>query len=184
LHKKIENLSKKYQTYIGSHGYEHTERVIELCVKLGKELNADMNVLIPAAILHDIGREKENHASHSARMASEILKDLNYSKIDEIIHSIEVHSFSAGGQAETLEAKILSDADKLDAMGAIGVYRTAQYGVEHVCTLKEFEEHFYEKLLRLKDMLYTEAAKKLAEKRHKFMLIYLKQLNKEVKSLS
>ena len=184
MHKEIKFISKEYQKYIGSHGYEHTERVIELCEKLGKSLNADMSVLIPAAILHDIGREKDNHAYHSAQMARQVLEDLNYSKIDEITHAIEVHSFTEGGQAKTLEAKILSDADKLDAMGAIGVYRAAQYGVEHTRALNEFKEHFYEKLLQLKDLLYTKEAKKLAIKRHKFMLLYLNQLDREVKSLS
>ena len=151
---------------------------------LGQALNADMDVLIPAAILHDIGRPHENHAHHSGIMAREILQEHGYSKIDEIIHAIEIHSFSAGGEAKTIEAQILSDADKLDAMGAISVYRTAQYGIEHSCTLDEFIEHYHEKLLKLKDLLYTEEAKKLAETRHKYMLQYLDQLDKELKGLA
>ena len=184
MYTKLEDISKKHQQYIGCHGYEHTERVIELCRVLGEALNADMSVLMPAAILHDIGREQDNHAYYGGIMAREILQEHGYSKIDEIVHAIEVHSFSAGGQAETIEAQILSDADKLDAMGAIGVYRTAQYGVEHTCTLEEFIEHFHEKLLKLKDLLYTEEAKNLAENRHKYMLLYLNQLDKELKGLT
>ena len=83
-----------------------------------------------------------------------------------------------------MEARILSDADKLDAMGAIGIYRAAQYGVEHERPEKEFINHFHEKLLTLKDLLYTDEAKKLAEKRHAFMLQYLEQIDKESKGLS
>ena len=184
MHEKLVDISKKHQEYIGCHGYEHTERVIELCKILGKALNADMDILIPAAILHDIGRPNDNHAHYSGIMAREILQEHGYSKIPEIVHAIEVHSFSAGGEAKTIEAQILSDADKLDAMGAIGVYRTAQYGIEHSCTLDEFIEHFHEKLLKLRDLLYTEEAKKLAEKRHEYMMIYLDQLDKELKGLT
>ena len=147
-------------------------------------MNADMDVLIPAAILHDIGRGHDNHAHHSGIMTREILQEYGYQKIDEIVHAIEVHSFSAGGETKTIEAQILSDADKLDAMGAIGAYRAAQFGVEHKRPQEEFINHFHEKLFKLKDLLYTEEAKKLAEKRHKFMLLYLNQLDEELKGLS
>lgn len=184
MHERLEEISRQHQQYIGSHDYEHTERVIELCKVLGESLGANMDVLIPAAILHDIGREQENHAHKGALMAREILNEHGYPKIDAIVHAIEIHSFSVGGQAKTLEAKILSDADKLDAMGAIGVYRVAQYGIEHECDLKESVEHFHEKLLKLKDLLYTDEARELAMKRHGFMLDYLEQLDKELKGLS
>ena len=184
MHEKLVEISKNHQTQIGCHGYEHTERVIELCKVLGTKLGADMDVLIPAAILHDIGRKHDNHAQRGAEMAREILRDLDYSKVDEIVHVIDVHSFSAGGEAKSLEAKILSDADKLDAMGAMGIYRAAQYSVEHQRDQPEFIDHFHEKLLTLKNLLYTDEAKKLAEKRHNFMLQYLDQLDKELKGLS
>lgn len=177
-------ISRQFQSYVGCHGYEHTERVIETCKVLGQALNADMTILIPAAILHDIGRGKDDHAYHSAIMAKEILEELSNTNVDEIIHAIEVHSFSVGGEAKTIEAKILNDADKLDAIGAIGVYRAAQYGVEHERSPEEFIKHFHKKLLKLKDLLYTLEAKKLAEKRHKFMQQYLNQINKELKGLS
>lgn len=184
MHQKLVTISKKHQAYVGCHGYEHTERVIETCRAIGTTLNADLDVLIPAAILHDIGRGNSNHASHGAEMAQKILEENGYTKIDEIVHAINVHSFSAGGEAKTIEAKILSDADKLDAMGATGIYRAAQFGVEHNRPIEEFIEHFYEKLLTLKDLLYTNEAKKIAEQRHQYMLGYLEQLDKELKSLS
>lgn len=178
--KDLVYVSQSYQRYIGCHGYEHTERVVKLCIYLGEILEADMEVLIPAAILHDIGRDKDNHASHGAFLARKILEGLNYSKIDEIVHAIEVHSFSSGGIANSLEAQILSDADKLDAIGAVGIYRAAQYGVENNCKIDEFIHHFYDKLLLLKELLYTNEAKKMANNRHKFMLEYIDEIKKEL----
>ena len=142
MHKKLVTISKQHQPYVGCHGYEHTERVIETCKTIGMTLGADLDVLLPAAILHDIGRGNDNHAAHGAEMARKILEENNYTKIDEIVHAINVHSFSAGGEAKTIEAKILSDADKLDAMGATGIYRAAQFGVEHNRPIEEFIEHF------------------------------------------
>ncbi len=182
---ELDRISRSQQEPYGCHGYEHTERVVELCKVIGKELGANRDVLIPAAILHDIGRPRDNHALHSAVQARNILKNNGlYSRVkDEIIHAIEAHSFSAGGEAKTLEAKILSDADKLDAMGAIGIYRAAQYGVEHSREFKDFIEHFHEKLLKLPDLLYTEKAREMAKKRHEFLLRYLEQVDMELKGL-
>ena len=182
---ELEDISRARQKPNGCHGYDHTERVINLCEIIGIEYNADMAVLVPAAILHDIGRPNDDHASHSAVQARKIMMDKvwDLAIIEGVVHAIEVHSFSAGGEAKTLEARILSDADKLDAMGAVGVYRAAQYGVEHGRPLEDFIGHFHEKLLKLKDMLYTDMAKEMAAKRHEFMLSYLEQIDKELKGL-
>jgi uncharacterized protein len=180
MHEKIVDISKRHQKYVGCHGYEHTERVIQTCKVIGEKLGADMDILIPAAILHDIGRGNDDHAKHGAQMARTILIEQGYLKIDEIVHAIEVHSFSAGGETKSLEAKILSDVDKLDAMGATGIYRAAQYGVEYNRPMEEFIAHFHEKLLTLRELLYTDEAKRIAEERHKFMQSYLEQLNKEL----
>ena len=182
---ELEKFSRARQEPRGCHGYDHTERVIKLCEVIGIEYNADMAVLAPAAILHDIGRPNADHASHSAAQARNILmeKVWGLAIIDGVVHAIEVHSFSAGGEAITLEARILSDADKLDAMGAVGVYRAAQYAVEKGRPIEDFIDHFHEKLLKLKDMLYTDKAKEMAAKRHEFMLSYLEQIGKELKGL-
>lgn len=182
---ELEDISKARQEPSGCHGYDHTERVINLCKVIGIEYNADMAVLMPAAILHDIGRPNDNHASHSAVQAKTILmeKVWDLAIIEGVVHAIDVHSFSARGEAKTLEARILSDADKLDAMGAVGVYRAAQYGVENGRRIEDFIGHFHEKLLMLKDMLYTDMAKEMATKRHEFMLMYLEQIGKELKGL-
>ena len=182
---ELEAISRARQEPNGCHGYDHTERVVHLCKVIGIEYNADMEVLIPAAILHDIGRPNNDHASHSASQAKKILMERvwDLALIEGIVHAVEVHSFSAGGEAKTLEARILSDADKLDALGAVGVYRAAQYGLEHDRSIEDFICHFHEKLLKLKDMLYTDLAKEMAEKRHEFMLSYIEQIGKELKGL-
>ena len=180
MHETLVKISRKHQKYVGSHGYEHTERVIQTCKVIGEALDADMDILIPAAILHDIGRGNDNHAHHGAEIARKILKEQGYLKINEIVHAIEVHSFSAGGEAKTLEAQILSDVDKLDALGATGIYRAAQYGTEHDRPIEDFITHFHEKLLTLKNLLYTDMAREIAENRHKYMEKYLIQLDKEL----
>ncbi len=184
-YEELDRISRSRQTPSGCHGYDHTERVIELCRVIGEACNADLDILIPAAILHDIGRPLDNHAAQSAVQAQIILdeKGFDIAQIDKIVHAVEVHSFSAGGEAKTLEAMILSDADKLDAIGALGVYRAAQYAVENAKMLEDFIGHFHEKLLKLKGMLYTDKAKEMAEGRHEFLLSYLEQVEKELKGL-
>ena len=166
----------------GTHGYEHTERVYRTALHIGRRVGADLDILLPAALLHDIGRGEDNHAEAGARKAREILERLGVdpNRIEAIVEAIETHSFSGGRKPRTLEAKVLSDADKLDAMGAIGIYRAATYSGEHQRPLEGFVQHFHEKLLRLRELLYTEEAKRMAEERHRFMLRYLEQLRREL----
>jgi len=176
--------SKRRQKLNGCHGFKHTERVVQLCSVLGDRLGADISVLIPAAILHDVGRGEDDHAEKGAEIARTILKENGVPphKIEKIVETIRVHSFSGGLEALNLEAQILSDADKLDAMGAIGVYRAGQYSGEHDRSLEDYVVHFHEKLLTLKDLLYTDEARKLAEDRHRFMESYLEEFMKELKA--
>ena len=89
-------------------------------------------------------------------------------------------SKNRGKCPELLEGKIVQDADRLDAIGAIGIARTFAYGGKHGRSLDSSIEHFHEKLLLLKDMMHTEKAKKLAESRHAFMEEFLKEWDKEV----
>jgi uncharacterized protein len=176
--------SKRHQRLNGCHGFEHTERVVELCRVLGERLGADMSVLLPAAILHDVGRGEDSHAEKGAEKARNILETHGISgdKIERIVEAIRVHSFSGGLEAASPEAKILSDADKLDAMGAIGVYRAGQYSGEHDRSMEDYVGHFHEKLLTLKGLLYTDEARKLAESRHRFMESYLEEFMRELKA--
>jgi uncharacterized protein len=176
-------ISKNNQNNIGSHGFDHTLRVIKLCVFLGNKLNAKMDILIPAAILHDIARSEENHAKVGAQKSRKILKKqgLIEEKVNSICEVIESHSFSANTEPKSLEAKILSDADKLDALGAIGIYRAAAYSCENSKTMEDFIYHFNEKLLKLKDQMYTDEAYKLAFSRHNYMEDYLKRITDEIR---
>jgi len=174
--------SRKRQSANGCHGFEHTERVMELCRKLGASLGADMEVLIPSAILHDIARDQPAHAEEGAVEAERVLKSAGYNprKITSICEAIRSHSFSRGEKAASLESMILSDADKLDAMGAVGVYRAAMYSGELDRPLGEFVAHFHEKLLTLRDLMYTEEARAMAEERHAYMLGFLEELGREL----
>ncbi|HUV53877.1 MAG TPA: HD domain-containing protein [Candidatus Krumholzibacteriaceae bacterium] len=181
---RLMETSKRLQRMNGCHGFEHTERVVGLCMVLGERLSADMSVLIPAAILHDVGRGEDSHAEKGAEKARRILTEhgVHGDRVTRIVETVRVHSFSGGLEASSLEAKILSDADKLDAMGAVGVYRAAQYSGEHDRPIERYIGHFHEKLLTLKELLYTDVAKKLAETRHSFMESYLEEFMKELKA--
>ena len=143
---------------------------------------ADVRIVEKAAELHDIARDSENHALEGAKIAREILKKegLDHEFIEKVCHCIEAHSFSSGIEPKTLEAKVLSDADKLDAIGAIGVARAFMYSGEKGRSIEETLKHFEEKLLKLKDLLYTKTAKELAEERHEFLLRFYKQIIKEL----
>lgn len=120
------------------HNLDHVFRVYNLCILLSKyEEDVDMDVLIPAALLHDIARVKESedktgeidHAVLGSEMAVDILKNLGYEKekIEQIKNCISAHRFRTGNEPKTIEAKILFDSDKLDVVGAAGIARTFMF---------------------------------------------------------
>jgi len=172
------------------HGFKHVERVLNLCVQIGTALNANLLTIKIAALLHDVGRiyenknDAKNHAEISAEIAEEFLQknhfNITIDDIENIIHSIRAHSFSNKIKPKTLEAKILSDADKLDALGAIGLYRTISY-----CTLKQggiiqVIEHLENKILKLKDLLYLDISKQIAEERSKIIIDFYNKIREEI----
>jgi len=174
------------------HGFLHTERVLNLCLHIGKNLGANLLILEIAALLHDIGRNNKrekifnkNHAELSSEIASKFLNSYNFEISQEdfknIIHTIRSHSFSNNSKPQTLEAKILSDADKLDALGAIGLYRTIGFTVKNNGNLIDVINHLEEKILKLKDKLYLDISKKIAEKRHKIILDFYNQIKSDAK---
>ncbi len=166
----------------GTHGFEHVDRVFHTCLHIGLAEKSDLDVLLPAALLHDIARPEESHAKAGAEKAKPILRryDQPENTIEKIAAVISSHSFSGKKPPETLEAKILSDADKLDALGAIGIYRTAEYSGEHERPVDDFVAHFHEKLLKLEDLLFTDEAKRMARGRTQYMKDFLAQLKKEL----
>ncbi len=172
------------------HGFLHVERVLNLCLQLGKHLNANLLILEIAALLHDIGRKckynkiySKNHAELSAEMAFKFLNSydfkLSQEDFDNIIHCIRTHSFSNNSTPQTLEAKILSDADKLDALGAIGLYRTIGFTIKNKGNLNDVIKHLREKIIKLKDMLLLDISRKIARKRYKIVLDFYKQIKNE-----
>ena len=133
-HKKIIEIVQEKLT-CSAHNLDHVFRVYKLCLLLAKyEENVDLEVLIPAALLHDIARVEESedktgeidHAVLGSEMAEGILRMLEYEeeKIEKIKHCIRAHRFRTGNEPNTLEAKILFDSDKLDVIGASGIART------------------------------------------------------------
>jgi uncharacterized protein len=170
----------------GAHGFDHVERVTRLCEQLGAREGADMNILIPAALFHDIGRPLEEktglpHEEEGARMAETFLRSIHYPEglIPSITHAIRAHRYSTGITPETLEARILSDADKLDAMGAVGIARTFMQSGEQGRGMTDAIDHIHAKLLRLQDLMYTESARDIAERRHAFLTAFIETLEYE-----
>jgi uncharacterized protein len=170
----------------GSHGMDHTERVTRMCRIIGKHEHADMDILIPAALLHDIARPLERekglpHEVEGARMAEAYLASIQYNPclITAISAAIRTHRFRSNEKPSTPEAKILSDADKLDALGAVGIARTFMRAAEHGRDIDHAVLHFHDKLLKLKDLMYTETGRKIAGERHAFLETFLKALAHE-----
>ncbi|MHA1255686.1 MAG: HD domain-containing protein [Promethearchaeota archaeon] len=172
------------------HGYAHVERVYNTCVKIGKTLNANLKVLKMAALLHDIGRIDEeedilnrNHAEISAEKTKKFLAsnkfNLAQEDCDNIIHAIRTHSFSNNISPQTLEAKILSDSDKLDAIGAIGIFRTIGFTLQNNGGIDQVIEHFDNKILNLREQMFLDYSKKIAEIRHKTVLEFYNKKKKE-----
>ena len=170
----------------GSHGFDHTERVARLCETIGSCEGARMEILIPAALLHDIARatEKEHglpHEAEGARIATEFLQAIGYDNtlVPLIADAIRTHRFRSEVKPATFEAKILSDADKLDAMGAVGIARTFMRAGEHDGQMQDAVDHFHSKLLRLREHMFTPTALRIAEYRNKVLVRFLEDLEQE-----
>lgn len=200
---KIKERSEEFFKH-SHHSKSHVERVYNLAVRIAKEENADLGVVKAAVLLHDIARAMEDegkiedHATEGAKIARKVLEEADFpkEKIDKVIHCIEVHRFKKGMEAESSEAKILQDADRLDIIGAIGLARTfARGGWSNIPIYdpsippKEKYDgksltsvnHIYEKILKVKDTITTNTAKKIAEERYKFVEEFLERLLKEWK---
>lgn len=187
---EVQKFAKQNSKQDDIHGFAHVMRVYNICLEIGKQTKANMLVLKIAALLHDIGRIfeekdalKRNHAEISAEMTKSFLtsSDFNLSQIDiiNIVHSIRAHSFSNKVVPETLEAKILSDADKLDAIGAIGLYRTIGFTIKNRGNLDAVIEHLENKILKLKDLMQLDVSRKIANRRQKIVCEFYDKINKE-----
>ena len=176
-----------YSTEPGAHRFDHTIRVHAIAMRIGRKMGANLRVLSAAAILHDVGRlrEKEEGVSHSilsGAMSKDLLSDLGFGdgEIVAILDAIRTHRFSEGLEPNSLEGQILSDADKLDAMGAIGAARGIAQAMKDERGITGFIAHADEKLLKLHTLLYTDEAKKMGEERHALLEAFVSQLRKEI----
>ncbi|MEK7526219.1 MAG: HD domain-containing protein [Patescibacteria group bacterium] len=188
------------------HDWWHVYRVWKTAQTIGEMEKADMFVVELAALLHDIADWKFNDGDEDAgaRAARVWLESLEVESqiVDRVCEIIRTSSFKGAGvksEMKTLEGKVLQDADRLDAIGAIGIGRTFAYGghkgremynpnikPEFHTTAEQYKNnvtptinHFYEKLLLLKDLMNTKAAKQLAQERHKYMEGFLDRFYKE-----
>ncbi len=187
-----------------AHELAHVQRVVAAARRLADNEGADLAVVVPAAWLHDcvtVAKDSERRSAAStaaATLASDFLRQAGYASelIPAIRHAIEAHSFSAGIAPETLEAKVVQDADRLDALGAIGIARCLMVGgslglglyhpAEPFPEAREADDstwvvdHFYVKLLKLPDTMQTAAGRTAARRRARYMRDFLHRLGSEI----
>jgi uncharacterized protein len=186
------------------HGPAHIERVAATALKLAAEEGARVDVVLPAAWLHDcvhVAKDSPDRARASrlaADRALRFLEDAGYPSacLPDIRHAIEAHSYSAAITPRTIEARVVQDADRLDALGAIGLARCIAVGAalgrplyeaeDPFCRLRAPDErgasvdHFYAKLLKLAATMQTEAGRREAGRRTAFLNGFLRQLESEI----
>jgi len=169
-----------------SHSLEHTIRVTNTCIDIAKRLGASIDTLLTAALFHDVGRAEEektggNHADISAELAKEYLeKQDKCDMIPEVYDTIKSHRFSTKIQPKSKEGKILKDADALDALGIIGLYRVISYSAERNVDMRKTNKHFHDKLLTLPSLMHFKYSKKLAKKKCKILSTFSKGLEKTI----
>ena len=181
----IEDLFRKDS---GGHDADHSIRVYKNALRIAKdEPSCDIQIVALAALLHDADDHKLFRTKNNAN-ARRFLEEqqVEEEQIEVICGTINAVSFSRNKEKrpDTLEAKIVQDADRLDAIGAIGIARTFAFGGEHGRPLKDSIQHFYSKLLLLKDLMNTEAAKRMAQDRHEFLELFLKKWENETREES
>src|ERR671920_42263 len=187
-----------------AHDFHHVMRVYKNAKRIGRREGTNMDILLPAVLLHDLivypkGSTKSSKSSEeSADLAENILRSYGYpqDQINQICYCIRVHSYSKRLVPASLEARILQDADRLDALGAVGIARTFSVGGSENRTIynpndpfcrseRDLDDmqwtldHFQTKLLKLEDSMHTQTAKKIAKERARFMKLFIRQLQKE-----
>ena len=179
----IEYIRRLFAENADGHGLEHALRVYRTALYLAKSAPAaDPLVVALGALLHDADDHKLFHTEHNANARRFLTEQgVDPETADRICGAINAVSFSQnrGKRPETIEGQLIQDADRLDAIGAVGIARTFAYGGKHGRTPEDSIAHFHEKLLLLKDLMNTEQAKALAEERHAFMEAFLRQWDRE-----
>ena len=187
-----------------AHDFEHIMRVYKNAQKICKQEKANEKLVLSAALLHDIvsypksDKRSKMSSIESAKKSKQILQNYDFSteEITIISDAIRDHSFSQNKTPQTLEGKILQDADRLDALGAIGIARVFATGGslkrpfynidDPFCKSRKPDDkiwtvdHFFQKLLTLESLMNTKSGKLEAKKRTKILKDYLKQLKQEL----
>ena len=168
----------------GGHDAEHTLRVYRnACLIAEEEPECDPEIVALSALLHDADDHKlfrtENNGNARAFLNQHHVPADRIERICEAINSVSF-SRNRGRVPAAIEGKIVQDADRLDALGAVGIARTFAFGGEHGRPLSDSVQHFYDKLLLLKDTMNTETGKRLAEDRHAFLMEFLSELKREI----
>lgn len=187
-----------------AHDFEHIMRVYKNAQKISKQEKVNEKLVLSAVLLHDIvsypksDRRSKNSSVESAKKSKSILKKYNFSKeeIEIVSDAIRDHSFSKNKTPTTLVGKVLQDADRLDALGAIGIARVFATGGslkrlfynidDPFCKTRKPDDktwtldHFYQKLLKLETLMNTKSGKAESKKRIKILKEFLKQLKQEV----
>ena len=205
----LEQAEHWYKQSDGVHDFDHVRRVFHMATRLAKTENADLEIVQAAVLLHDVADSeagtaaRENHHIASAAFAAEVLAKEGWpeERLTAVQHCIRAHRFrSKGERPETIEAQVLFDADKLDVLGAIGVARTIAYSVQAGQPIyfepsqqfldtgtkipgephSAYHEHLY-KLVKIKNLLFTQTAKKIAVDRHNYLDAYFNRLISETK---
>ena len=191
----IDEVRRLYEANDVAHAFDHVLRVYRLAERIGRAEGADLRVLLTAALLHDIAHDEPDHHLRGAERARELLADEPAEFVEAVAHCIEAHRFRKGPEPRTLEARILQDADKLDAIGAIGVARAfahAGHAGEPLWAPWEDVRHseldgpghtpvheYWHKLRHLADRLHTPTARAIARERHAFMEAFFRRLDEE-----
>jgi uncharacterized protein len=201
----IKEIRKYYPADDPVHGLSHVLRVYRLCEQIGQEENANLRILRAAALLHDIEGDvdlRENHHLAAAEFAEKVLRQEGWEEEDilAVLHCIRSHRFrDKKEEPQTLEAQILFDADKLDAIGAVGVARAVAYAVRagmdvyappspHFLKTGELSNgesqtvahEYLFKLRHIKDRIYTETGRSLAEARHQRLVDFFEGWMEEI----
>lgn len=208
IEKTINFVKEKLKGAEAGHDWFHIERVWKLSKKISEKEGGNIEVIELSALLHDIADPKFHNGDETlaTKISSEFLESIKVEEkiINQVLYIIENISFKNRGESHqnpSLGLQIVQDADRLDAIGAIGIARTFNFGgfknnlmyhpeIQPKLNMSKEEykksngttiNHFYEKLLLLKDLMNTKTAKKIASERHDFMLKFLDEFYKEWK---